>query len=360
MSKNGQLFMEGFLTKRGHVRHNWKTRWFKLSDNSLRYYKNQKHTVPHGRIALENSTLAKKCFVYKNTPHVFKVTTATGVEYPMQAPTKVEFDIWTDVIQNVINRLSSGGKVTPLNRNELLPEPTSEIRKHAKTLVSLGNMADGGVEKEARMIDGVMHTDGFSGLGLQQWMWTNMGLTGSEAEVTVSGLLRLTDESSLKSMSSTYLSSVRSQSRDDLSIKSPVPTDKISTLKHKDSTNLPKDLPPGRILKRGILFKRGHFVPSWKCRCFVLQDSGTLSYFDPSKKNRKILNTLVLRGATVFPVAKIAAEVALKMANPPDHLFCVKVASGSLYLIIATSDSERDDWIRAIKPLCHRSNNNQS
>ncbi|XP_078488339.1 pleckstrin-2 [Ciona intestinalis] len=394
MSKNGQIFMEGFLTKRGHVRHNWKTRWFKLSDNSLRYYKNQKHTVPNGRIALENSTLAKENVLGEGSTseelkreHVFKVTTATGVEYPMQAPTKVEFDIWTDVIQNVINRLSPGSKesgslLAPLNRNELLPEPTSEIRKHAKTLVSLGNMADGGVEKEARMIDGVMHTDGFSGLGLQQWMWTNMGLTGSEAEVTVSGLLRvgllqcltpdvtslpftdlhyyelLTDESSLKSMSSTYLSSVRSQSRDDLSVKSPVPTDKISTLKHKDSTNLPKDLPPGRILKRGILFKRGHFVPSWKCRCFVLQDSGTLSYFDPSKKNRKVLNTLNLRGATVFPVAKIAAEVALRMANPPDHLFCVKVASGSLYLIIAASDTERDDWIRAIKPLCRRSNNN--
>uniref|UniRef100_H2Z5P5 PH domain-containing protein n=1 Tax=Ciona savignyi TaxID=51511 RepID=H2Z5P5_CIOSA len=230
-----------------------------------------------------------------------------------------------------------------------------------------------------------MHTDGFSGLGLQQWMWKNMGLSGSEAEITVSGLLRvgllhcltpdvkslpftdlhyyelLTDESSLKSMSSDFIQNARTQSEGDLTVVSqPQKHDKSKTLKTDDYTGLPSDLPPGKIVKRGILFKRGHFIPSWKCRSFVLQNNpGTLSYFDPSKKNPKVLNSLSLRGATVFPVAKIAAEVALKIANPPDHLFCVKVASGSLYLIIATSDVERDGWIQSIKPMCRRSAGNK-
>jgi len=44
----------------GHVRHNWKTRWFKLSETSLRYYKSQMDTVPQGRIPLTNASLTKQ------------------------------------------------------------------------------------------------------------------------------------------------------------------------------------------------------------------------------------------------------------------------------------------------------------
>lgn len=48
---------------------------------------------------------------------------------------------------------------------------------------------------------------------------------------------------------------------------------------------------------------QGHIVQNWKARCFVLQRSpDTLSYFDPSKKVPKVLNSLPLRGATVHPV----------------------------------------------------------
>ena len=48
------------------------------------------------------------------------------------------------------------------------------------------------------------------------------------------------------------------------------------------------------------------------------------------------------------------ASTALALRHPPDHLFCVKVASGKLYLIIANSDAERNEWLQAIKPLCRR------
>lgn len=40
------------------MRHNWKTRWFKLSDSSLRYYKSKSDKVPQGRIPLTKAKLS--------------------------------------------------------------------------------------------------------------------------------------------------------------------------------------------------------------------------------------------------------------------------------------------------------------
>jgi len=64
-----------------------------------------------------------------------------------------------------------------------------------------------------------------------------------------------------------------------------------------------------RHLCTTVFSLQGHVVPSWKPRCFVLQNfPATLSYFDPAKKPAKTINTLSLRGASVFTVGKIAAE----------------------------------------------------
>ncbi|XP_039260573.1 pleckstrin-2-like isoform X2 [Styela clava] len=380
---SGIIIKEGFMVKRGHVRHNWKTRWFKLSDTSLRYYKSKKDKVPHGRIALRNAKLS----IYQsdnksdsNREFVMQIQTSDGIEYPIQAPSNSEMRAWMESIGDVIEHMQLESESKYLSssyghENNSRELSTSEI---------LGSYVDayGGIKRETRTIKGVKRSDGFSGLGLRVWMEHTMGLLDSEAEITVSGLQRvgllelldgdtgtdpfaeskyyilLSDEDSLKVMAGANKSasetseSDRKSQAEDVFLPPEIPSDALSP-----TAILPADMPPGEIVKRGVLFKKGHVVPNWKARCFVLQRfPATLSYFDPSKKNPKVLNSLSLHGASVFTVGKMAAQAALRMRHPPDHLFCVKIAVGTLYIIMASSDDERDEWIRAIKPMCRKIN----
>ncbi|CAK8688066.1 unnamed protein product [Clavelina lepadiformis] len=381
--RNEGIVMEGFLIKRGHVRNNWKTRWFRLSESSLRYYKNKKSSVPRGRVPLGGATLLTTNVFQDGDAddvrvNVFKVTTSSGIEYPIQATSSSEFQTWTDAICDVIYKLDSNNsepKIGPSKTSSM--EDVSTIHHADKVKKAL--TTQDGVVREARVIEGIRYTQGFSGMELQRWVWKNMGVTGSEAEDRVKGLIRvgllqcmtsedriptfsdrhyytlLTNESSLKAMSTAYVNNIKLQTTAAPSKHDDVKHKNKKIFASKDVGELPSDLPPGDVIKRGILFKRGHIVPSWKARCFVLQGfPAALSYFDPAKKSPNVIKSLSLYGASVFSVSPAAAQVALKMQDAPENLFCLKLKDGTLYLITAASEEEKTGWIRAIKPLCAR------
>jgi serine/threonine protein kinase len=67
--------MEGWLMKQGHVRRNWKERWFVLKGDRLYYFKNtDQHAgtprgiIPLGHCLVEEDTSVRKQFCFKLTP----------------------------------------------------------------------------------------------------------------------------------------------------------------------------------------------------------------------------------------------------------------------------------------------------
>ncbi|KAJ7363293.1 phosphatidylinositol-3,4-bisphosphate binding [Desmophyllum pertusum] len=79
-SKEARKLKEGFLVKKGHVRHNWKARWFILHDEVLVYSK-------------------------KKDQGVFRITTKENIEYLLQAANEEEREEWTTAIANAVRRL---------------------------------------------------------------------------------------------------------------------------------------------------------------------------------------------------------------------------------------------------------------
>ncbi|XP_077983515.1 pleckstrin-2-like [Glandiceps talaboti] len=106
----GNILKQGFLMKRGHVRHTWKTRMFVLKKDPphMLYYKGSKQDEkPLGVISLDRSRVelvisGKEDSEVKNKSrtNLFKIITHKGDNYIMQANTEDELDGWVKAIQS--------------------------------------------------------------------------------------------------------------------------------------------------------------------------------------------------------------------------------------------------------------------
>eukprot|EP00043_Microstomoeca_roanoka_P006682 m.64956 g.64956 ORF g.64956 m.64956 type:complete len:287 (-) comp13516_c1_seq2:436-1296(-) len=91
---------EGYLTKLGHVRKNWKVRWFVVNKNEFRYYRNKGDAQPIRVLDLcfcsrvERTTLPDK-------QHAFCVAMPSRT-YLMYATTDEEADAWVEVLQTKV------------------------------------------------------------------------------------------------------------------------------------------------------------------------------------------------------------------------------------------------------------------
>jgi len=83
---------EGFMTKKGHKRRNWKVRYFVLVESTLYYFKNPGDFLakrkPKGFISLERSTIVRiapemkrsNCFIISGELNLLYITAPTGEE----------------------------------------------------------------------------------------------------------------------------------------------------------------------------------------------------------------------------------------------------------------------------------------
>jgi len=90
--------------------------------------------------------------------------------------------------------------------------------------------------------------------------------------------------------------------------------------------------------KEGHLEKQSRHLKRWKRRWFVLQDS-TLYSFEKEKEYRNPTEVIDLK---VFSSVKSSEETTLRQ-------YSFDVYSQDMgFSMVATSDSEKEDWIRAI------------
>ncbi len=98
-----RLYREGFLTKQGHKRKNWKKRWFVLKDNELSYYEQRGDEDAKGRIPLDDPTVSVQALSGGPYPFMFEVTIG-DVPYAMYAQDEKERCEWIDTIERVIQK----------------------------------------------------------------------------------------------------------------------------------------------------------------------------------------------------------------------------------------------------------------
>ena len=84
----------GWLSKRGHVRKNWKRRWFLLlSDGSLNYSESEGRLTKGSLNVGSGSCVALPSANFKRE-HVFAVTSTHGETLVMQADSDHDRDAW--------------------------------------------------------------------------------------------------------------------------------------------------------------------------------------------------------------------------------------------------------------------------
>ena len=93
--------MDGFLTKQGAVRTNWKRRWFILASDFLFYYKTKKDTEPTGVIPVRGCVLGEPEEVGKR-PHRFVLDLPTYLFLCLFFLSLMEFPVPRHILCTVI------------------------------------------------------------------------------------------------------------------------------------------------------------------------------------------------------------------------------------------------------------------
>lgn len=179
-----RLYREGFLTKQGHKRKNWKKRWFVLRDNELCYFEQRGAEEPKGRIALDDPSVTVQALSGGPYPFMFEVT-INDVPYAMYAQDEKERCEWIDTIERVIQ------KNVPLDDDEDddEDEEAAAARKHQQQadedadmlVVPSSSSSSAAVLDEQAVLNGRRDMEGLMHkMGELDWKTAYFILTGSD------------------------------------------------------------------------------------------------------------------------------------------------------------------------------------
>ncbi|KAL5474734.1 hypothetical protein EMCRGX_G026722 [Ephydatia muelleri] len=97
------VHMKGYLFKRGHVRKNFKRRWFILRRTKLIYFQSKDTLLKKGEIALDNGTEVEDIPDTKKLAYAFKLfCVASGKPFLMVADTQKDKHQWMKAIDKVL------------------------------------------------------------------------------------------------------------------------------------------------------------------------------------------------------------------------------------------------------------------
>lgn len=95
--------MKGYLIKRGHVRKNFKRRWFILQRTKLTYFQSKSVLVKKGEIALDNTSEVKDVPDTKKFTYAFKLNcVVSGKPFLLLADTQKDKHQWMTAINKVL------------------------------------------------------------------------------------------------------------------------------------------------------------------------------------------------------------------------------------------------------------------
>ncbi|XP_072025984.1 pleckstrin-like isoform X2 [Amphiura filiformis] len=351
---------EGFLVKKGHVRTNWRTRWFVLYQDALAYFKNKGDELAAGVVELQGCSVIAPCPQYTKKQGVFQLTTSRGKELLMQASNDTERDEWAKAIGDAIRSLDC----ISIDANGV---SGSDV-KHDELVTAMQD-SEAGLKLESHRIDQqTVVKDCFSGQALIDWL-TKWGFADDrekalELATDLVAAAHIQPQAIGKEMTSKLVTddpkALYKFSAFHMSAKKPVISSSSSS-EDSDEETIDKtaELPTkglkghgGKAVKQGFMLKRGHVRHTWKARLFVLWDEPPyLQYYRGSKAkggDNKPLGEIPLRWCKVNVVNTNDKKDVTVKNKSRQNLFSVTTQKNKMYVFQASSPEERDEWMRAI------------
>jgi len=385
-SKEPRKLKEGFLVKKGHVRHNWKTRWFILYDEALVYFRKKDQIMQMaGEIPLQGCFLVSPCTEYTKKEGVFRITTKDNVEYLVQAANNEEREEWTTAIANVIRRLDIKYKHTDpqavhrrVNTRSAVQFSPTQIRE----IVEAMQDPSAGIPVDTHMCskENRTHKLCFTGIQVIDWLLKWSFVTDRDTGVNLACVLLedahlqpvgLTSKISFKRKTefenaTTFLDNTDALYRFS-ALRYSNQNDFLDLEYSDDSSDSEDEMPrdqcgaiKGNVVKQGFLQKRGHVRHNWKTRKFILcTEPAMLFYCRPSKASIpvgeiKLQNSEIktLKNEDDFTAAECDQGYRKQTAG---YTFLLRTRKGIKYILRAASEEDRMDWVQMLQTVCENS-----
>lgn len=288
---------QGYLTKRGHVVTNWKTRYFVLRGDTLQYYQDE-DTARNGGKMLGQVTVASVA-PWTGESHGFMFFTVKKIPYYVYASSAVDLSGWMKALQAfAVQRepvdcegyLTKRGHLVPSYRNRYFVLRGANLKYFADHESYLA--------KESAIAEVEV-------TGIEKWDGETTGLAFKTSTANRFYVYAETVEEQLK-----WLNRVR----------------KIVGA-------------PDPVACAGYLTKQGHKRKSWKKRYFVLRRNSLSYYADYDAAN-----------TSGKAIAQIVVEDVQNWDGEPFG-FMFMTSEQVAYYVYADNDRERRKWMTALRKI---------
>ncbi|OWZ23580.1 AGC/RSK/RSKP90 protein kinase [Phytophthora megakarya] len=290
-----EIKCEGYLTKRGHLFTNWKTRYFTLRGNVLEYYSSEEKGKKYGAVTVE------KVAPWSGEAHGFMFYTTKQIPYYVYASSESERSRWLRALKDFMvdsEEVSCEGYLT--KRGHLVP--SQRMAYYVLNGTSLRHYTDQQAyrDNESAMAEVEIRS-------VAPWDGEANGLMFMTVTGNVFYVIADTVGEQQK-----WLATVK---RSTASVPEPVSC-------------------------AGYLTKQGHKRKSWKKRYFILRGNAISYYSDYDMAN----NT---KGK---PLAEVLVEDVQKWDGEPFG-FMFMTSEQVPYYVYADNDRERTKWMNALHKL---------
>ncbi|XP_031569959.1 pleckstrin-2-like [Actinia tenebrosa] len=374
---------EGYLVKKGHVRHNWKTRWFVLYDERLCYYKKKGDVDPAGYVLLQGCFIVSPCAEYTKKESVFRLTSKEGIEYLIQAVNDEERNSWANSIAEAIRKIEARDRKFQVEKEsnassstlfEKEPVPYAGSTSELRDIIDAMQDPNAGVplDNHSCKPENKIYKLCFTGLQLIDWLLKWCFVPDREQGVALCNILL--EEAHLQPVGMTSKNSFKrkrqnhkcafvdesdalyrfsalhfSNNQDVLDLDS---SDESSD-SDEEMRVIPSDVIKGTIVKQGFLEKKGHVRHNWKTRKFILcTDPPILYYCKPSKGNLPV-GQLKLDKCEIKSICKdeeLCSSDSFKKSQK--YPILLRTRKGVKYVIRAASEMDQLDWIESLQSVC--------
>ncbi|KAG3009342.1 hypothetical protein PC119_g13921 [Phytophthora cactorum] len=290
-----EIKCEGYLTKRGHVFTNWKTRYFTLRGNVLEYYSSEEKSKKYGAVTVE------KVAPWSGEAHGFMFYTTKQIPYYVYASSEAERSKWLRALKDFMvetEEVSCEGYLT--KRGHLVP--SQRMAYYVLNGTSLRHYADQQAYRDNQSAMAEVEIRSVS-----PWDGEANGLMF----MTVTG-----------NVFYVIADTVGEQQK------------WLATVK-KSTASVPEP-----VSCAGYLTKQGHKRKSWKKRYFILRGN-TISYYSDYD---------MANNAKGKPLAEVLVEDVQKWDGEPFG-FMFMTNEQVPYYVYADNDRERTKWMNALNKL---------
>ncbi|CAH0513697.1 unnamed protein product [Peronospora belbahrii] len=290
-----EIKCEGYLTKRGHLFTNWKTRYFTLRGNVLEYYSSEEKGKKYGAVTVE------KVATWSGEAHGFMFYTTKQIPYYVYASSESERSRWLRALKDFMvetEEVSCEGYLT--KRGHLVP--SQRMAYYVLNGTSLRHYADQQAYRDNQSAMAEVEIRSVS-----SW------------DGEPNGLMFMTGTGNVFYVIADTLGEQQKW---------------LATVK-KSTASIPEP-----VSCAGYLTKQGHKRKSWKKRYFILRGNSISYYSDYDMANN----------AKGKPLAEVLVEDVQKWDGEPFG-FMFMTNEQVPYYVYADNDRERNKWMNALNKL---------